>query len=641
LSGVSSIQLHAQALNPRAALASFQGKLVPASVRAGEEVRAVISATIEKGWHIYSVIPSEDELAPPPTKITWNLKDLPLVSKGPLYENNPIFQYDPALGMPLSYHEKQAILYQNFQIPENLAVGSYQLQGVLKFQTCSEKLCLPPQKADLNIPFEVVEGDVRPVYAYMNRVIDEIPADGKALASSESLESALAGGIWGFIALAALMGALAWLTPCVFPMIPITISYFSKQSHDSHRELLGMASLFALGIVVTYTGTGILLASFMGAAGAVQLATNPWMNLVIAFVFVFFGLSLMGVFELHMPNRWVQSLDQISRRIGGVGGVLLMGMVFTLTAFTCTVQFVGTLLIAAAQGEWMWPILGMLVFSSVFAFPFFILALFPHWIGSLQSKSGTWMIQMKFILGFVELMAAFKFLSNTDLIWQWGVISRTMVLSAWIVLSLGIILVILGKFPGVFQKSNPKRSQWIAVLPMLLLLGYWSYGASGKSLDGWMDSYLPPDETLSLEISVSSDPVSLEDVKQVHALPWFSNLDDALIEAEAKNKAVFVDFTGYTCVNCRWMEKNVFAETSVFASLRDDFVLAQLYTDGGEGYEANQKLQIERFNTIALPYYVILSPENAVLAKHAGISTPKEFLKFLKQAEASSKTSGQ
>jgi len=606
----------------------LEAKLEPVSVRAGEQVRAVISANFDEGWHIYSVIPSEDKLAPPPTRVNWEPHSF--VAQGPLYETNPITQHDPALGMVLSYHENRVNFYQNFKVPENISLGSGSLKAAFRYQTCSDRLCLPPKTVQITLPFEVETGTVRPEYAYMNRVIDEIPEDGAPVASSESLDSALAGGIWGFIALAALMGSLAWLTPCVFPMIPITVSFFSKQSHGSNRELLGMASLFALGIVVTYTGTGIILASFLGAAGAVQLATNPWMNLLIALLFVFFGLSLMGVFDLELPNNWVQSLDQVSRRMGGVAGVLLMGMVFTLTAFTCTVQFVGTLLIAAAQGEWMWPIVGMLVFSSVFAFPFFLLALFPRWIGSFQSKSGTWMIQMKFILGFVELMAAFKFLSNADLIWQWNLISRTAVLGAWLILLLGIFLVILGKFPGVFQKESPKGPQLIAILPVIAVFAYLGYGASGKHLDGWTDSYLPPDVSLEQQNSASVS-VLLEDVESVHALPWLSNLDEALLQAKTSKKPIFIDFTGYTCVNCRWMEKNVFAEKSVYASLKSNFILVQLYTDGGEGYEANQKLQVERFRTIALPYYVILSPENAVLAKHAGISTPLEFLDFLKK----------
>ncbi|MGK5093217.1 cytochrome c biogenesis protein CcdA [Deltaproteobacteria bacterium TL4] len=629
--GNSNFQLEAQDLSfdSKRPLASFEAQMDPSNARAGEKVRVVVSANIVEGWHIYSVIPSEDEFAPPPTKIEWNTPAL--VPQSPVYETNPLVEHDAVLGMVLAYHETGSKFYQNFKIPENFVLGTHQLEGKIQYQTCSDKLCLPPAFAPLQISFEVEQGPVRPAYAFMNRVIDEIPSSESFLPSANTLKDAVSKGFWAFVLLAAVMGAIAWLTPCVFPMIPVTVSFFSKQASNSHRHLLALAMTFSLGIVLTYTGTGLLLATFMGASGAAQLASNPWINLIISLLFVIFALSLMGFFELGLPSGWIQAADQLSRKSAGFVGVGVMGMVFTLTAFTCTVQFVGTLLIAAAQGEWMWPIIGMLVFSSVFAFPFFLLALFPKLIQSLQSKSGHWMTQLKVSLGFVELMAAFKFLSNADLVWGWGVINRSVVLGVWTLSALGMVLVVLGKFPmlGV-TNIKIRRPHLLLALPLLALLVYFGYGTAGKPLDGWTESYMPP-ELNTKSIAGQTEMSNKQSMDQVHRLPWYQELDKALLQAKAEQKSVFIDFTGYTCVNCRWMEKNAFADNSVFDLLKNNFILVQLYTDGGEGYENNQKLQVERFGTFALPFYVVLSPNNAVLAKRAGISSPETFLQFLTQ----------
>jgi len=385
---------------------------------------------------------------------------------------------------------------------------------------------------------------------------------------------------------------------------------------------------------MTYTGVGLLLSSIFGAAGVIRLATNPWVNLGIAAIFTFFAFSLIGIFELQLPAKWVQSADRLSRKKNGSTlGTLLMGMTFTLTAFTCTVQFAGTLLIAAANGDWLWPVVGMIVFSSVFSLPFFLLALFPRWANSLQSKSGIWMVQMKALLGLIELMAVIKFVSNADLVWGLGWITRPIVLSLWGLLSFFCVLVILGVFhdPG-FKQLRKSWLRWLWVGIFLLPTFYFLQGATGKSLDSWTESYLPPRLESGRSGIIFNENLSFQPVTLVHELPWHDNLEDAMAAAKQQQKPIFVDFTGYTCVNCRWMEKNVFAEKSVFQLLKDEFILVQLYTDGGENAEKNQNLQIDRFNTIALPFYALLSPDNVTLAKHTGISSPTKFFKFLQKS---------
>ncbi|MBF0240042.1 MAG: hypothetical protein HQM12_20260 [SAR324 cluster bacterium] len=344
-----------------ATLVTFSGYMVPEESHPGEELRGVIEVTVATGWHIYSLVPSEEELAPPPTKIEWKANSL--ITKGPVYETNPIVQEDPAIGLVLAFHEHKVRFYQNFQVPSSMSPENMILSATIFYQTCSDKICLPPKKETLEIPFKVSAGEIRSPYAFMDRTIDPLPTEGQWLPDAGSIEQATSQGIFRFIILAGVMGMLAWFTPCVFPMIPITMSFFSRQSQKSHRELLRLALTFGAGIMVTYTATGLILTSVLGAAGTLQIASNPWVNLAIALLFIVFGLSFMGFFELQLPGAWLQSVDSLSRHLKGWISVLLMGVAFTMTAFTCTVQFVGTLLIAAAQGQWFWPVLGMLVFS--------------------------------------------------------------------------------------------------------------------------------------------------------------------------------------------------------------------------------------------------------------------------------------
>lgn len=608
---------------------SFSTEVVPATARPGEDIRVVITATIDEGWHIYSLIPSEEELIPP-TEITWF--DRQLIKKGPTYETNPIVEFDSVIGGVLGFHENKAQFYQNFQIPDQFPIEPYTIKGQLTYQVCNDRICLLQQKIPLITKLTIENQPVRDEYSFPDRAIDEIPDGLFRLPQSDTLENALSMGFWSFILLAVVMGALAWLTPCVFPMIPITISYFSKQAQNKQGNVVSLAIIFSLGIVISFTSLGLILTAVLGAAGAVKLATSPWTNLVIAVLFTIFALSLMGVFELRTPLRLTQNIDALSRRKRGWLGVSLMGVAFSLTAFTCTVQFVGTLLIAATQGEWLWPIIGMIVFASVFAFPFLMLALFPKWINSFYGKSGPWMNKLKFILGLVELMAVFKFISNADLIMGWGFFDRNTVLSLWALLLVGMAVTVFGWLPIKSMKSESKRPlQFLVGLSFLLVAGYLSTGVFGRQLDGWVESYLPINlnKINGFEqnyIKIGSETAVMED-----DLDWSTDLDQALEIAKQEQKPIFVDFTGYTCINCRWMEINVFLQPGIKERLKNEFVLLRLFTDGGDNADRNQNLQIDRFKTIALPLYIFLSPEDKVLVKTAGISSQDEFSKLLDQ----------
>jgi thiol:disulfide interchange protein DsbD len=360
-----------------------------------------------------------------------------------------------------------------------------------------------------------------------------------------------------------------------------------------------------------------------GAAGIVQLASNPWLNLAVGLLFMLFAVSLIGFLDFSLPSVLLNRIDSFSRKTGGLAGIFLIGVAFTFTAFTCTIQFVGTLLLAAARGDWFLPILGMLVFSAVFAMPFIMFGLFPTLIRRSQRLSSNWTEHLKIVLGILELGIACKFFSNADLVWQWGVLDREVVLAAWALLMVVIAVFLLGFLPIKGIKIGHLRSGYLGFGVIFLIFAvYFGSGVVGKELNPLVESYLPPP---------IQGTVDFEELSAEAGLVWHDNFPEALALAQDTKKPIFLDFTGYTCVNCRWMEKSVFAKPEVLDVLQKKFVLAQLYTDGGFFQEANRDLQMERFNTLALPFYVVLHPNDEVIRRHAGIiQDVNDFLTFLK-----------
>jgi thiol:disulfide interchange protein DsbD len=311
-------------------------------------------------------------------------------------------------------------------------------------------------------------------------------------------------------------------------------------------------------------------------------------------------------------------------------GTLFMAVTFTLTSFTCTVQFMGLLLVAASQGQWFWPAVGMLVFSGAFALPFFFLALFPQYLAKMP-KSGSWLNSVKVVMGFLELAAAFKFLSNMDLVWGWGFFTYKMVLASWAIIMLFTGIYLLGKIhlphdSKVDTLSVPRMILSFMFITFALYLGT---GLFGQNIHGLINSYLPP----PLESSIAAGS-NESGYAKVHALGWHKELEDGLAEARTTGKPVFVDFTGYTCTNCRWMETNIFPKKEVLDRF-GEMILVQLYTDGGPNYREHQQYEIDRFGTAALPFYVILSPDDNELARFPGMSRNiGDFLDFLDEGLA-------
>ena len=564
-------------------------------VNQGEVAIIDVNAELDFTWRIYAVYDVPE--GPSSTKF---IIESDIVNKsGRIIEPEPIEKFDEGFGNITKYHEGTPKFSIPLELKDDLPNGIYNVDVIIDYQVCNNSLCYPPNQITKTATFSVKSGPIRSDFVFENFDFDK-----------ESILAIADNNISSFLILAMSMGFLALLTPCVFPMIPITISFFMHRSENTNSSPVKSATVYMLGIVLTFTFLGMMLAILLGASGANQLAANPIVNMFIAFLFIYFAMSLFGFYEIEIPES-LRRLSLQKENSEGYVGILFMALTFTLTSFTCTVQFMGLILVAASQGEWFWPIIGMLIFSLAFASPFFFLALFPHYLTKLP-QSGGWLNSVKVVMGFLELAAAFKFISNTDLVWNWNIFTYEVVLYLWALIMLLTGLYIFGLIK--FKNDSPvtfsiQRS--LFALSFILFGTYLAAGNHGYDINGNIKSYLPPKKYQS-------------------NLVWNNNLDDAFIIAKEQNKNIFIDFTGVTCTNCRWMETNIFSINSV-EELMSEYVLVSLYTDAGEGYLEKREYQINRFETAALPYYVILDNNDKVLSEFPGLTRNiEEFKDFLK-----------
>ena len=581
------------------------------SSRPGEVAHVLIKASMDDEWHIYALENAGEGPVASRIKISGDIVD----EQGLIEHREPTEKFDEGFGVKTRFFKGTTDFRVPIRIKEDAPIGETTLSVYMLYQVCNESLCYPPAEVNINASIIIEDGPVREEFS------EFVPKRTVSSSSEINLDDAIAAGFWSFVLLSISMGFLALLTPCVFPMIPITVSFFTHQGELEDQKPLNQAIVYTLGIVATFSILGMILAVTLGATGANQLAANPWVNLFIGSLFVYFALSLFGAYEIQLPQSLRQlSLDQEKR--GGYIGTLFMAVTFTLTSFTCTVQFVGLLLVAASQGQWFWPLLGMIVFSTAFAAPFFFLALFPQYLAKMP-KSGGWLNSVKVVMGFLELAAAFKFFSNTDLVWGWGFLTFNSVLAIWTMIMFFTGLYLLGKI----QLPHDSKLESLGVARMMLSLFFLTFslymgtGLFGRPIHGMIYSYLPP--KLEKEFS------AVDKDNNTEKLIWYSNLEQAFTEAKLVEKPIFLDFTGYTCTNCRWMETNIFTLKDVEDRF-NELILVHLYTDGGENHKEYQQYEIERFGTAALPYYVILSPQDEVLATFPGLTRDvDEFLDFL------------
>jgi thiol:disulfide interchange protein DsbD len=424
-------------------------------------------------------------------------------------------------------------------------------------------------------------------------------------------------------------GLAALFTPCVFPMIPITVSFFLNQSNAAAGEKSRgwtQALVFCLGIVVLFTGLGFLVTAIAGPFGVVQLGSSPWINGFIALVFLAFGLSLLGAFELSLPSGLLTRLNSASQG-GGYAGTLLMGLTFSLTSFACIGPIVGPLLIASVQNKGSQPVLGMLAFATGLAAPFFLLALFPSYLQKLP-RSGGWMVRVKIVLGFIVIAVMLKYLSNVDQVLQTHWLSRERFLAAWIVLFAlpGLYLLGLISMEGIKRDERLGVSRALTAALYLVFSISLVQGLLGARL-GDLDAFVP-------EGSASGNTAT--------ATNTFKNqLDAALDTARQQNKLVLINFTGYACTNCHWMKANMFTRPEIQSALKD-LIIVDLYTDGTDAEsEKNQKLEDQKFGTASIPFYAIVDADQKVVATFPQLTRDShEFLSFLQSKPGVSERAG-
>ena len=468
------------------------------------------------------------------------------------------------------------------------------------------------------------------------------PAAVKPAGDTKDVEES---SLWGIILLAAGGGLVALMTPCVFPMVPITISFFTKRNAGSKKEARKDALLYACGIILPFVVFGFLMTLIWGKGAIQEFAAHPITNIATALVFTIFSLNLFGLFEIGVPASLLTKLNMTAQKSKSrVFSVVLMGVVFSLTSFTCTVPVVGGLMTAFFKGAIIAPVVGMFVYASVFAAPFVFLALVPSAMKSLP-RSGTWMNNVKVVLGFVEIAAAIMYFSKADFASSWHLISRDMLLAAWVAIAILTTTYILGRF----RLSHDTPIEHIGAIRVLfavffLSVGIYMYtGFNGHPL-GMIDGFLPPADygneggpvaaSLAPGTTTTGTPVA-QTVEQ-----WIPSYSSALAEAKKTGKNIFIDFTGYSCTNCRAMEATVFSRTDV-KQIFSNFILARLYTDNGSSLDdSNRDMEENRFNTIALPFYVIVSPDDKPLATFPGFTRDAEdFKNFLNLRRSSSSPS--
>ena len=575
-----------------------------------DEVNLVFKAEIESGWYLYSQFIEDD--GPVPTYFDFFKTDsFNLV--GETIEGTAIEQYDPNFDMVLNYFKNEATFTQKVKVTTE---NDFKLNGELTFMVCDESQCLPPEYVEFE--FDIKGSD--------------------SFVSKTSSQSSSKRGIWTIFFIAFLSGFAALLTPCVFPMIPMTVSFFIKQS-KTKAQGISNAIIYGISIIVIYVLLGVGVSALFGPEVLNSMATNVYFNVAFFLLLIVFAASFLGAFEITLPHSWVNKADQASNR-GGLIGIFFMALVLALVSFSCTGPIVGTLLVEAASGgSYLGPIVGMLGFSLAIALPFALFAAFPGKLNSLP-QSGGWLNSVKVVLGFLELALAFKFLSNADLVLQTHLIERELFIAIWIVIFALLTFYLL----GFIKLAHDSELKYVSVgrLFLAILTGMFTvymipglWGAPLKIINAFPPPMHYSESPHGVGFSKTTTLVSDNTHNQSHdgqhlgpqGLMVFHDYDKGIKYAKESGLPIMLDFTGWACVNCRKMEEQVWSDTEVKNMLANEVVLISLYVDErtklpmSEQYEttiAGKKkkvktvgdkwtvLQAERYKTNSQPYYVIL-----------------------------------
>jgi len=654
-------QINAQILTPAKWTYSTSVK----EAKTGDEIDLIFKATIDKDWYLYSSeFPCEDG----PIKTAFNLIPHPgFQLVGSLVPINPADKYDDIFECDVKIFKKTAEFRQKIKILSS----SLSIKGESDYQVCTETTgqCVPGSEEfsfivevsgetiinqkDVNVNLPQPQTDSAQVIAI--NPFNPSETNGPILDSTLVKEDPAGKSLLGFLLISFLAGLAALITPCVFPMIPMTVSFFTG------RGTKFQALMYGFFIILIYSLIGAALAPLMGPETANHLSTEWIPNLIFFLVFIIFGLSFLGLFEITLPGSIINKVDQQAEK-GGLAGVFFMAFTLVLVSFSCTGPIVGSILVSSAGGEFIKPILGMFAFALAFAIPFTLFAFFPNWLKSLP-KSGGWLNTVKVVLGFVEIALAFKFLSIADQAFHWGILDRDINIAIWIVIVvlIGIYLIKGFRMPGDTGKDAEDKTISVLrislamlafVFAVYLLPGMW--GAPLKALAG----YLPPMYTHDFNINASpegksnslcNEPKYADFLHLPHGLSGYFDYKEALACARQQNKPLFIDFTGHGCTNCREMEANVWSDPQVLQRLTDDFVVVALYVDDktqlpeSEWYTStydnkvkktigkqNADLQITNLNNNAQPFYVLVGKDERVLISPYGYNLDAEkFAKFL------------
>ena len=584
------------------------------------EVDLVIHADIEEEWYVYS-----QDAGDGPISTSFAFFDNDKVELiGSVTEGEAIEDYDPNFEATLRFFKSEADFTQRIKL---LTQDTTLIKGEFEFMVCNKSMCLPPEWVDL----EVV-----------------LPAAQVAAEESKGFTStASEQGIWSIFLIAFLSGFVALLTPCVFPMIPMTVSFFTKQSENKAAGIRN-AIIYGLSIIFIYVILGVAVSAIFGADALNNMATNVYFNIAFFLLLVIFAASFLGAFELTMPNSWINKADSASDR-GGFIGIFFMAFTLALVSFSCTGPIVGTLLVEAASGgSYMGPIIGMLGFSLAIALPFAFFAAFPGWLNSLP-QSGGWLNSVKVVLGFLELALAFKFLSNADLVLQSHLLEREVFIAIWIIIFGLLTMYLLGKLKLAHDSDLPYIS--VSRLFMATLTGAFTvymipglWGAPLKLINAFPPPMHYSESPYGVGNTAGGSAVAAHHSEEEgqHLGPQgimvFHDYETGLEHARKVNKPVMLDFTGWACVNCRKMEEQVWSDAEVKRLLSEEMVLISLYVDErtklpvDEQYETtiagkNKKvrtvgdrwmvMQTERYKTNSQPYYLVLDTDENVLVEPA------------------------
>ena len=539
--------------------------------------KLIVKASIEPGWHLYSQnVPDNGPIA---TTFMFDDADGAFKLKGNTTEEEGHKVDDPIFGMEIKFFEKTATFEQIVEVAGDKAT----LNATVEFMVCDDSRCLPPTEAELVFNFEDNTA--------VAKVATSGSEDADAAGTSTETDSSAKKGLWGIFFIAFFSGFAALLTPCVFPMIPMTVSFFTKQSKNKAAGIRN-AVIYGLSIIVIYVLLGILVSLLFGADALNALSTNVWFNIIFFVLLLVFATSFLGAFEIMLPNSLANKVDSQADR-GGLIGIFFMALALAIVSFSCTCPIVGTLLVQAASGgSQIGPIVGMLGFSLAIALPFALFAAFPGWLNSLP-KSGGWLNTVKVVLGFLELALAFKFLSNADLVLQLHWLEREVFIAIWIAIFGALAFYLFGKIQ--LPHDSPLNHISVGRLSLgLVVLSFTIYmipGLWGAPLN-LISAFPPPQHYSESPYGVgnsqqgSGSAATAHDeipegahLMAPHNILAFNDYDKGVAYAKKVGKPVLIDFTGHACVNCRKMEMNVWVQPDVLAKLKNDVVLISLYVD--------------------------------------------------------------